>query len=203
LFVHGGIQPWVRYLAPHHRRIVVEDTSEVLAHPAVARGWYISGGPPPAAGAIAFVRPRNRTWNIVTKRGFEAFVQPTHEIVDFADGWHWPEDDGTSTWRWSSRRAVLRFGPSDDERELRLQFHVPVHVHKQPVRVTVSVNGQPVKTTIAQADNDISYSIRGRADRTNELVIELSDAIIPALSGGGEDHRELGLMLRSWSWRRR
>jgi hypothetical protein len=198
VFVHGSMQPWVRYLAPHHPRVVVGGTSEVLSHPRVANGWYIAAASPPAAGAILFVRPRNRTWNVVTKRGFEAFVQPTRELIDFAEGWHGLESDGTSTWRWSARRAVMRFGPSDEVRELRMEFHAPVHAHKQPVRVTFSVNGEPIDTIIAKSDNDVRYRIRGRGDRVNEIAIELSDAIVP----GGGDPRELGLMLRSWTWSR-
>jgi hypothetical protein len=201
LFVDGSAQPWMRYFTPHHRRVVVGTTAEMLAHPSAVNGWYIALAPPPAEGAIAFLRPRNRTWNIVTKRGFEAFVQPTGEVVGFGDGWYNLEDDGVSTWRWSARRAVIRFGPAKDDRELRMQFHVPVHVRKQPVHVMFTLDGQTLGSIVAQADNEVRYVIPGNG-RVRNLVIELSDAFVPAQSGASDDRRELGLMLRSWTWRR-
>ena len=69
--------------------------------------------------------------------------------------------------------------------------------------VTLSLNGHPVKTITAQADNDVAVLIRGRDDRVNEISIELSGAIVPARAGRSDDQRELGLMLTSWSWKRR
>jgi hypothetical protein len=202
LFVDGSARPWVNYFAPHHRRVVVATTGEMLAHPAAANGWYIELSPPPADGAIAFLRPRNRTWNIVTQRGFEAFVQPTSEVVGFGDGWYNLEDDGTATWRWSQRRAVIRFGPTTETRELRLHFLVPVHMYRHPVHVTFTHDGQRLGTIVAQGENDVRYLIRGNGVRASDLVIELSDAFVPAEAGESGDRRELGLMLRSWTWRR-
>jgi hypothetical protein len=201
LFVDGSAQPWMTYFTPHHRRVVVRTTAEMLAHPSALNGWYIALAPPPAEGAVVFLRPRNRTWNIVTKRGFEAYVQATGEVVGMGDGWYNLEDDGVSTWRWSARRAAIRFGPATDDRELRMQFHVPVHVHKQPVHVTFTLDGKPLGAIVAQADNEVRYVIPGNG-RVRNLVIELSDAFIPAQSGASDDRRELGLMLRSWTWRR-
>lgn len=202
IFVDGSMQPWTKYFAPHHPRVVVTTTSQTVSHPAAVNGWYVALGPPPAEGARAFLRPRNRTWNIVTKRGFEAFVQPTGEVVGLGEGWYNVEDDGISTWRWSARRATIRFAPMHEPRELRLDFHVPVHVHTKPVRVTFTLNGETLGTIVARADNEVRYVIRGRPDRVSTLVIELSDAFVPARHGASGDDRELGLMLRSWTWRR-
>jgi hypothetical protein len=200
LFVDGSAQPWMTYFTPHHRRVVVRTTAEMLAHPAALNGWYIALAPPPAEGAISFLRPRNRTWNIVTKRGFEAFVQATRDVVGFGDGWYNLEDDGASTWRWSARRAVIRFGPTMDDRELRLQFHVPVQEQEHPVRVTFTLDGEPLGSIAARPDNDVRYVIRGNG-KVRDLIIQLSDAFVPAQHGPSDDRRELGLMLRSWTWR--
>lgn len=202
IFVHGSAQPWATYFLPKHPRVVVDSTTSILAHPGAANGWYIAAMPPPPEGATEFLRPRNRTWNIVTKRGFEAFVQPTREVAGFVDdGWYNLEDDGQNTWRWSKRIALMRFGPSADERELRLRFHVPVEASPHPVHVTFTFNGEPLDTIVAKPDNDVRYVVRPRADRVNELRLELSHAYVPA-QHGSHDNRELGLMLRSWSWRR-
>jgi hypothetical protein len=200
LFVDGSAQPWMTYFTPHHRRVVVRTTAEMLAHPSALNGWYIALAPPPAEGAISFLRPRNRTWNIVTKRGFEAFVQATRDVVGFGDGWYNLEDDGVSTWRWSAPRAVIRFGPTRDDRELRLQFHVPVQEQKHPVRVTFTLDGALLGSIAAQPDNEVRYVIRGNG-KVRDLVIQLSAAFVPAQHGPSDDRRELGLMLRSWTWR--
>ena len=128
-------------------------------------------------------------------------MQPTSEVVGFGDGWYNVEDDGVSTWRWSARRAVIRFGPARVDRELRLQFHVPVHVQKHPVRVTFTLDGEPLGTVVAQADNEVRYVIPGNG-KVRDLIIQLSDAFVPAQHGASGDDRELGLMLRSWTWRR-
>lgn len=201
IFVHGSMPPWVKYIAPKHPRVIVSSANEVLAHPAAMNGWYIAMAPPPSEGAIGFIRPRNRTWNIVTKRGFEAFVQPTSEVAGFGIGWHNLEDDGTSTWRWSQRRAVIRLGPTNLRRELRLRFHVPVEVYDHPVQVTFKFNGAPLGSVVAKADNEVRYVVTGRADGVNVLEVETSDSFVPARKGGSQDQRELGIMLQSWSWR--
>ncbi|HYC61498.1 MAG TPA: hypothetical protein VEK79_18230 [Thermoanaerobaculia bacterium] len=201
IFVHGSANPWTTYFLPKHERLTVTSTAQILAHRGASNGWYIALSPPPD-GAIGFLRPRNRTWNIVTKRAFEAFVQPTREVVGFVDGgWYNIEDDGQNTWRWSKKTSVMLFGASAEERELRLQFHVPVDVFRHPVHVAFAFNGQQLGTIVAKSENEVRYVVRPRADRVNQLRIELSHAFIPA-QHGSHDNRELGLMLQGWSWRR-
>jgi hypothetical protein len=200
LFVDGSAVPWARYLAPRHRQVIVKTSSEMLAHPAAVNGWYIAQAPPPPDGAMTFVRPRNRTWNIVTRRGFEAFVQPAREVIGFGEGWYALEDDGVQKWRWSAQRAALRFGPAWEDRELHLRFHVPVHMHPKPVRVTFSLDGAYLGSIVAKEDNEVRYVIHGNG-KASDLVIQVSDAFVPAQSGESGDQRRLGLMLRSWTWR--
>jgi hypothetical protein len=200
IFVDGTMWPWVKYYVPGHKQVGAGTAADILSHPDALNGWYVAMAPPPPQGAIGFYRPRNRTWNIVTKRGFEAFVQPTREVIGFGKGWHNLEQDGSTMWRWSMRRAVMRFGPDTTPREVRLQFHVPIEVYPHPVHVTFTFNGQPLGTIVAKSDNDVRYVVHGRGDRANELVIEISDTFVPAQKGGSGDHRQLGLMLLSWKW---
>lgn len=201
IFVHGTMPPWIKYIAPKHPRVIVSSTREVLTHPAAMNGWYVAMAPPPSEGAIAFLRPRNRTWNIVTRRGFEAFVQPTSDVAGFGEGWHNLEDDGTNTWRWSQRRAVIYLGPTTHQRELVLRFHVPVEVYDHSVQVAFRFNGAPLGSVVAKPDNEVRYLVSGRANGVNVLEIEMSDSFIPARKTGSHDQRELGIMLQSWSWR--
>lgn len=197
IFVDGSARPWVRYFAPRHSTVIVNSIASVLDHPAAAHAWYVQIGSPPPSNAIAFVRPRNRTWNLVTKRGFEAFVQPTSELVEFADGWHGMEGEGATLWRWSTGRAFMHFGPTDMPRELRLRFHA-----QKSARVTLTLNDQLLDTIVAQPANEVRYVVRGRADRKNVLRIDVSETVVPARSGGSNDTRELGIMLTEWIWRR-
>ncbi|HEX6640998.1 MAG TPA: hypothetical protein VF215_07780 [Thermoanaerobaculia bacterium] len=200
IFVDGSMWPWIKYYVPGHKQVGVGNTSEALAHRDAMNGWYVAMAPPPPQGAIGFYRPRNRTWNIVTKRGFVAFVQPTRELIGFGSGWHGLEQDGSTIWHWSMRRAVMNFGPDTAPRELRLQFHVPIEVYTHPVRVTFTFNGQHLDTIVAKSDNEVRYVVQGRGDRPNQLIIDISDTFVPAEKGGSADHRELGLMMHSWKW---
>jgi hypothetical protein len=204
IFVDNGMQPWVKYYASNHPRVVVSTTREILEHRAAVNGWYVMMALPPSEGAVAFFRPRNRTWNLVTKRAFEAFVQPTREVVGFGEDWYDREEDLDlhMTWRWSKRRANILLGPANELREVRLKFLVPVDTYTHPVHVTFTLDGRPLGTIVAQSENDVRYVVHGRADRASVLGIAMSDSFVPATRGGSEDHRELGMMLLSCTWRR-
>jgi len=202
LFVDHSMWPWMRYYAPRHQQQMVFSPEQVLTHPRAVNAWYVALAPPPDDGAIAFRRPRNRTWNIVTKRAFEAFVQPTAEVVGFAYGWFALEEDGVSSWRWSGPRAYLLLGPDDGPRELRLKFFAPAYVSGKPVRVTFTFNDQVLGTVDAKEETDVRYVVRGRSDSVNLLRVDIHDTFIPAQDGKSTDHRELGIMLRSCTWRR-
>jgi hypothetical protein len=202
LFVDHSMYPWVTYFAPRHRRVHVSSMAQALTHPAAADGWYVALAPPPKEGkAIGFIRPRDRIYNIVTKRGFEAFVQSTREMVAFGPGWHNLEDDGTNTWHWSTGHAVLLLGANGDERELSLRFHVPLEMYTHPVRVSFTLNGKPLGSIVAQSENEVRYRIRGDGRSVNRVWMDVSDSFVPARRGQSGDERELGVMLQAWSWR--
>lgn len=202
LFVDASMWPWVKYYAPKHRQIGVFNTAQVFSHPTAVNGWYAELSTPPKEGAIGFLRPRDRTWNIVTKRGFEAFVQPTSEMIGFGKGWYGLEDNGIHTWRWSQGRAIMHLGQSDAPRELRLNFHVPPRKDNTPVQVTFTFNGRVLESFTAKQENDVRYVVQGRVGATNVLVVDLSSTFVPSRDTGGHDDRELGMMLQGWSWRR-
>lgn len=202
IFVDGSITPWARYYLPDHPRVGVDSARTVVAHPAADRGWYLSIDTTTAAAAVVFHRPRNRTWNIVTQRGFEAFAIPAANVVEFGEGWHGMEVDGATRWRWSSRQAVLRLGPLGGKARLRLQFHVPAEAAGRPIRVAFTLNGKPLDTLVAtRAEHDLQWIVEARGDAANILTIEVDRAFVPA-HHGSHDTRELGIMLRAYDWRR-
>lgn len=201
IFVAHGIWPWARYYVHGRPLVLVENEIEIVRHPDGGKGWYIAMGVTEGNGATAFVRERDRIWNIVTKRNFEAYVRPVASIVAFGDGWYGPEWDGPQRWRWGARRTTLHLPPTTGSYELQLTFHVPVDAIGRPVDVRFTLDGASLDTIQAKAhDNVVSYRIDMHGvSRT--LVIETSDSFSPA-SKGGEDTRDLGIMLRGWNWRR-
>lgn len=202
IFVHESIWPWVRYFAPRHKQVRHGEPGEIVTHADAAHGWFIATAPTTASTAIQFVRPRTRTWNIVAKRAFEAFVQPAANVVKFDKGWYLEEAAGTEIWRWSGRRAQLLLGPLGGTAELRLKFTIPLDSVPQPVHVTFTYNGQLLQTLpITEADNEVRFVVPARADRANVLRLESNRWFVPA-HHGSHDQRELAIMLRSWSWQK-
>jgi hypothetical protein len=201
LFVDENAWPWARYFAPKHKQNRAYGPMNVVTNPEAATGWYIGTGPSNASSAVQFIRPRTRTWNIVAKRAFEAYVQPASSVVMFGAGWHMQEGDHTASWRWSKRRSLMLLGPSEGKMQLRMQFSIPLERMREPVTVTFNLNGTVLaRMPITQPDNDVRFVIDAHADKPNMLGIEVSDFFVPARAGS-HDTRELALMLWSADWR--
>jgi hypothetical protein len=200
VFVDESIWPWAKYYAPHHEQVRPHVTRNVVRHPGAEHGVYLTMVAPQVPVVRSFVRPKNRTWNLVTQRAFEAHVVPARLFAEYDRGW-WPQEgEYPAGWRWSTRRASIRFPAMRGPGELRLRFDVPVDVLGRPVRVTFTLNGRPLGTHVAtEVENEVRYVVTPRADDVNVLRIETSDTIIPARMGTGDDWRQLGIMLRSWN----
>lgn len=200
IFVDESARPWAKYYLARYKTVRAFADMNVVTNPEAAHGWFLANGATSARNAIHFVRPRTRTWNIVTKRVFEAYVQPAASVVLFADGWHAAEGDVSNSWRWAQRRSLLLLGPAAGKSELRMRFHVPLHALEEPVTVTFRLNGARIATLAAtDAENEVRYVVSPREDGPNRLEIEVSDSFVPADQGGG-DPRELALMMRSVEW---
>jgi 4-amino-4-deoxy-L-arabinose transferase-like glycosyltransferase len=201
VFVDESIWPWAKYYIPNHKQARPHDPVTVVRDAGAESGVYLSMFPAQVRSERIFVRPRNRTWNLVTQRSFEAYVTPSRLLVSFDNGWYMQEGEYPNIWRWSSRRASIRFAPMTRPGELHLKFEVPVDVIPHPVRVTFSLNGKVVGTHVATTlKNDVRLVLHPRSNGVNTLRIELSDTIIPARLKTGNDWRQLGLMLESWEW---
>ncbi|MFP5246220.1 MAG: hypothetical protein ACLGH0_05955, partial [Thermoanaerobaculia bacterium] len=194
-----GSWPWPRYYLPHHRNVSVGDPGNVLGQKDATNGWYFSVGATNAKGAVEFYRPRNRTWNIVTKRGFEAYVQPAAQVMRFTYGWYGPENDGPDVWRWMQQHGQILLGPQPRRAELRLRFDVPIDAYDHPVTVRFTLNGRELGTLVAKQHNNVVRYVVDGMGRVQDLRIDLSHAFVPA-QRGHHDPRTLGLMLREWSW---
>jgi hypothetical protein len=201
IFVDGNIWPWVHYFAPDHKRERPRDMQEVVLSSGAADGWYISNAPTSASTAVTFVRPRTRTWNIVTKRSFESYAMPSAHVVHFGRGWYLQEASGSDSWRWAAQSSFMLLGPIEGFAELRMRFAVPLEVIDKPASVTFTLNGtHRAVVPLTKNENEVRYVVPARGTAPNFLRIEVSDAFVPA-ELGEHDERELAFMLRSWSWR--
>ncbi len=202
VFVDESIWPWARYYAPDHKQVRPRMPFNVIMNPESAQGWYIGNGVTDSDGAIRFIRPRTRIWNLVTKRSFESYVQPSSNVVMFGRGWYGPEGDMTDAWRWSSDRSLLLLGLAPGKGELRLKFSLPLDSLQKPVTVTLRYNGDVLDTIVAEeGEHDVRYVVPSRTTTPNMLNIEVSDSFVPA-EHGSHDKRRLALMLRKVSWKK-
>jgi hypothetical protein len=200
VFADGGILPWTRYYLPRHK-VYYLPPDKIPRHPDAARGWFVAMGAAQSPMATEFLRPHNRTWNVVTKRGFEAFIEPASQVAAFPRGWHGIEGGDVETWRWSKRNAVMELGPCPGQCELRIRYLLPLDAIRHPVRVRFTLNGAPLgAVTATEMENESRYVVDAEDYRANVLRVDLSDSFVPARLGGSADQRELGMMLRSWEW---
>ncbi|HEX2835423.1 MAG TPA: hypothetical protein VHW00_20595 [Thermoanaerobaculia bacterium] len=202
VFVDESIWPWAKYYIPNHRQVRPHDPSNTLSDAGAANGVYLSMNPQRVRSERTFAWKRDRTWNVVTQRSFEAYVSATREFAKFDRGW-WPREGAfPNYYRWSSKRAAMHLAPMRGPTELRLKFEVPLDVIRHPVSVKFTLNGQPLPTYVATTMKNEYRVVVAHPDprRANVLRLELSDTIIPSRLGGSADWRQLGLMLESWSW---
>lgn len=202
VFVDESIWPWAKYYIRNHVQVRPHDVAHVVIDRRAVNGVYLSMDPAQVRGEKTFTRPRNRTWNLVVHRAFESYVIPARSVVSFDHGWYAQEGTYPDIWRWSSKRATIRFVPIAGAGELRLKFEVPIDVIRHPVRVTFTLNGNPIGTHVATTTrNEVRYVVTPRADAVNVLRIEVSDTFIPVRLHMSDDWRQLGIMLQSWEWK--
>lgn len=202
VFDHS-VYPWMQYYLADRRIIPYR---EAMASPAgrnLGAAWFVSDGNSDSEDAVAFRRPRNRTWNIVTQRGFEAYVVPLFDVAQFGDGWYGDEIDGAKHWRWAARRSSMTLVPMSGRCEITLHLAVSDELLKAPLEMRFSFNGHLVQTVaITKAENVVRLVVEPNADASNVLSIESSRAFVPAQLGASNDSRELAWMLLSWRYRR-
>jgi hypothetical protein len=192
-----GVDPWVRYYLGDRKTIRFVDAMNAPVGD-FSDGWFVNIGNSNVEDAVMFRRPRNRTWNIVTQRGFEAFVQPMVETLRFGRGWYQDEEDGSEHWRWAARRSSMILTAMRGRREITLEFTVPVD-SLGPIDLRFSFNGRPVRTVpVTKRENIVHLVVDPQVSSANVLEVEASRAFVPAQRGGSGDQRELAWMLRSY-----
>jgi hypothetical protein len=201
VFDHS-IDPWVRYYLKDRKLVADLVARRTPAGLNLGEAWFVSVGETDSWGAVAFRRPRNRTWNIVTQRGFEVFAEPLAARAQFGRGWYELERDGSMRWRWAGRRSSMVLAPMNGRCELILTFTVPREVLDRPVELRFSFNGRTVRMLeVGKPENTVRLIVDPYAQSLNVLEVESSGAFVPAQLGNSHDSRELAWMLRSWRYR--
>jgi len=203
IFAHESMWPWARYYLADRNWEHVGDDIGLHSENDVRDEWLLKAGPSHSLNSMQFRRPRQRLWNVVAQRYFEAFAQPVSDIVFFGTGWYQIEWTDELTWRWMGRRSTTMLPPLGGTCELRLRYSVPVDVLGRPVRVNFSLNGQPLGTRVSTTYTDeVTFIAHARGNAPNVLRIEVGETIVPARLKAGDDARELGLRLWAWGFRR-
>jgi hypothetical protein len=201
VFDHS-VQPWALYYMADRQLVPFEDAMATPAGRNLGEAWFVSAGSSDSEDAVNFRRPRNRTWNIVTQRGFEALAAPLATIVQFGEGWHGYEDDGTIHWRWAAHRSSMSLAPMNGRCEIVLSLFVPHEVMDRQVELKFSFNGRSVQTLlVTKPENTVRLLVEPNADAPNVLEVESNRSFVPSRRGNSNDSRELAWMLRSWRYR--
>lgn len=198
VFVDGALRPHAALLL-HDRQWSTLDDPDLI--PSSEPAWAVHARA--IAGAKTFVWPRENTlWRITRRRNFEVSVVPALASVVFRDGWYSPEGDSVSTWRWMGKEGRVELAPLAAKGRLTVDFIVPLDVLAEPPVVTFTVNDKVISTIRAtRPELKHTFEIEGQGGAANELVVSTSHTTNPAARGESGDSRELGLMLRTLSWR--
>jgi MFS family permease len=202
IYVDRRMSPFTRYVLGNHRQTDVDDTFTGTEVADPAHSWFIGEGSNVFQEAINFRRPRGRLWNIVRHRYFEISVRPITSSVSFGRGWYDEESTGGDVWRWMGPRSETRLSAVPGPARLHFDFHFPSDGKQSFPVVTISLNGQIVDR-FRPADSAVekTYTVAGRGNAPNDLVIETDGVVNLSRAGIAHDARDLGLELLGLSWR--
>ena len=194
IYVDEGMIPYAEWYMPeYHLRFLHEPPSPTWASHEAA--FYLTEGRSNALGAMNFVRPRGRLWDLVRRRYFEASARPITERIAFGAGWYDEEGTGEQVWRWMGGRSVAQLPPIHGDARLTLDLYAPLDAVPPP-QVTISVNGAVVDRFVpASRYVQRELVVHARGDAANELVIETDRVTKPR-----DDPRVLGLRLNAIGW---
>ena len=140
--------------------------------------------------------PRQRLWEIMRDRYYDATASVVDVPIAFGSGWYPEEGRGGEQWRWMGAHSVTTLPPIPGRSRLVLRFYAPLDVLKTPPMVVVRVNGAIVdqfRATSRDIEREIFIPTHG--DRPNELTIDTDRVVKPA-----SDPRTLGLRLNALVW---
>lgn len=195
-----GMQPFARYALPGWRVVRFDDQLPIEK---VRRSDVVlREGAAMADDRHTFVRERDRLFDVVRRRYFEASVIRGGSAAVFGDGWYGEENVGYDQWRWMGRRGVIELPAAGSRARLMLKGSVPAQMVPQKPVVEVRLNGSIVdRITVAEADFSRSWVVPSNADGTNILELSVTAVFNPAREGLSDDPRDLGFQLVTYGWK--
>jgi hypothetical protein len=124
---------------------------------------------------------------------------PQTAMLGFGEGWQEPEHNPATglSWRWASRKSVLRTSTMDRDLELQVVGESPLRYFSRPSRVVI-MTGEKQVFSLGVA-NDFAWTARIPASAlrasNGTITLETDQAFRPADRGGSADKRELGLRI--------
>lgn len=200
IYVELGMKPYADLYLAGYRIFVVED-EPLLALQALRPGIRLKEGASNTRHSQNFTRTLKRLDRLARRRYFEVSLQPNTEVPQFGDEWHQEEGGGGKVWRWMPYRAMIFLPPIAGKAELTLSLYVPLDALAAPPTVDVRLNGATIDHFRADRSDILRvYTVSGRPDRVNELVLETDRVVNPAALRKGSDTRNLGLRLNMLGW---
>jgi hypothetical protein len=203
VFLENELALHAEYLLPDREYAVVHEQAPTQREDYRAGNVYIVEGETEQPEALIFTRPAaRRLREIARPRYLEVAVIPMEKMIRFIDGWYEEESDAARRWRWMSGESTTVLPALTGHGELRMSFHVPLDLVPRPPLMTVTWNGSVVdRRMCSSTELECRYSLESRIGDPNELRITVDRVGNPARAGVSGDSRNLGLMLRSISWK--
>jgi len=199
VWIHGSLAPFAEYYLADRDFRFPRDRGEVLAEGRSGE-FYAEEGTGAAPGALTFVRPQARIWDVARRRYFATSVAPVERIWYFGEGWWDPEYiDGGGTWRWMGNRGEIGVPRGEGRARLSLTFEAQTVV---PVTLDVVLNGRLLERFPVPAAGPVAkeWIVQSRADAPNALSIRSSASLNPKRDGLSEDARDLSVRLIGYDW---
>lgn len=200
IYVHGSLSPQADFFLSRYRRVAVADGVDPLDLPPERDAWYVAAGRMEAE-AVSFHRDPTKLWALFLRRYFDSYAVRAGSGIRFGEGWHDPEEAGSTTWRWMTSRSETLLGPLNGPADLSLRMYAPLDAESAPA-VTVRVDGQQIdRFVMDHTEFARVYRVHSRSASPDSLVIEVDRVVNPARLHLSGDTRDLGLRLQGISWR--
>lgn len=161
------------------------------------RSLLLREGPAAFPGGLTFARERGRLRNIVRRRYFEVSVVSADEIVLFGRGWHDPETDRHTAWRWMSASSTIHLPPNATP----CSMEALLDTFASDARLSARLNGRPISPRYEDGRVRLEYEGPCLDDRPNLLELSVDRTGTPSDLGLSSDARELGARLDRIRWR--
>jgi hypothetical protein len=201
LYLDSGLDPFADYYLPDYPVQRVDSEREVPQAFSSTAGYYAMQGTSGAPEAVVFTREHGRLWNIARQRYFEVSVVPIAMSPRFEEGWYGQESSGHASWRWMGGRSRTVLAPMRGRGLLQLSMRVPDALKAPAPTIQIRLNGTIVGRLRPHDGRIVSrWSLLGRSNAPNELIIETDRIVNPSGQHRTDDHRDLGLELLGLSW---